>query len=192
VPVGDTLSVGPHRKTALFDLDGTLVDSDAALLAPFHALGVGAERIPPLGLPLGEACAAAGIAVEDYVARYDLDAVQPFPGVDELLRALPRWAVCSNKTRLSGLSELARLGWQPELALFSEDFDGRPKRLGPVLDALGLDATAVVFVGDTAHDRACAAEVGATFALAGWNERVVREPGDVVMAHPREVLDLLR
>ena len=51
----------PHRKTALFDLDGTLVDSDAALIAPFHALGIDPDRIPPLGLPAGEACTYAGI-----------------------------------------------------------------------------------------------------------------------------------
>jgi phosphoglycolate phosphatase-like HAD superfamily hydrolase len=178
-------------KIALFDLDGTLVDSDVALIAPFEALGVTADRMPPLGLPLGEACALAGVRVDDYLARYDPSVVQPFPGVDALLRGLPRWAVCSNKARDSGHRELERLGWKPELALFSEDFDGKPKHLPPVLDALGLEASGVVFVGDTAHDRACAAAVGATFALAGWNRRAVREPADIVLRHPAEVLDLL-
>ncbi len=183
--------VAPHRRTALFDLDGTLVDSDAALLAPFVELAVPAERRPPLGLPLGEACALAGVSVEAYLARYDTTAVGAFPGVDEMLAALPRWAVCSNKRGSSGHAELARLGWAPELALFSEDFGGQPKRLEPVLTALHLDPRDVVFVGDTAHDRACAAAVGAAFALAGWNRRVVAEPGDIVLRHPLEVLELL-
>lgn len=179
-------------KIPLFDLDGTLLDSDAALVAPFEALGVAADRMPPMGLPLGEACSIAGVGVDDYMARYDDTVVQPFPGVDALLRAVPRWAVCSNKARASGLRELERLGWEPEVALFSEDFNGQPKHLPPVLDALGLDATGVVFVGDTAHDRACARAVGATFALAGWNPRAVCEPGDIVLHDPTEVLDLLR
>ncbi len=177
--------------TALFDLDGTLVDSDAALLAPFTALSVAPDRIPPLGLPLIEACELAGILVEDYLDRYDVSVVEPFPGVEELLAQLPRWAVCSNKQRASGRRELQRLGWAPELALFSDDFGGAPKRLEPVLDALGLQPHEVLFVGDTAHDRTCAAAAGVPFALAGWNPRVDPEPGDVVLRHPSEVLDLL-
>jgi HAD superfamily hydrolase (TIGR01549 family) len=175
----------------LFDLDGTLVDSDAALQEPFTALGVAADRLPPLGLPLGEACELVGVRVADYLDRYDATAVKAFPGVDELLNALPRWAVCSNKARASGRTELERLGWTPELAMFSEDFGGRPKVLQPVLDALGLVPDEVVFIGDTAHDRSCGAAVGVSFALAGWNSRVVAEPGDIVLRHPAEVLELL-
>ena len=184
--------MGTPAKIPLFDLDGTLVDSDAALLEPFTALGVAAERVPPLGLPLVEACALAGVQVADYLERYDVTAVTAFPGVEDLLAALPRWAVCSNKERSSGHRELARLGWVPELALFSDDFGGRPKSLQPALDALGLEPGAVVFIGDTAHDRTCAAEAGVSFALAGWNPRVVSEPDDLVLHRPAEVLDLLR
>lgn len=180
-----------NRLTALFDLDGTLVDSDAALFEPWVLLGVAEERVPPLGLPLGEACTLAGVRVEDYLDRYDGTQVKAFPGVEEMLAALPRWAVCSNKARVSGLSELERLGWEPELAMFSEDFDKRPKTLGPVLDTLGLEPGAVVFIGDTAHDRTCARDAGVRFALAGWNPRVVPEADDVVLRHPSELLDLL-
>jgi beta-phosphoglucomutase-like phosphatase (HAD superfamily) len=41
-------------RVPLFDFDGTLVDSDAALTAPWHALGVD-PAVVPLGMPLGEA-----------------------------------------------------------------------------------------------------------------------------------------
>ncbi len=183
--------MAPLASMALFDLDGTLVDSDAALLAPFTVLGVEPDRVPPLGLPLDVACEQAGILVEDYEATYDLAAAQPFPGVDEMLRALPRWAVCSNKTRRAGRHELERLGWAPELALFSDDFEGRPKVLAPVLEALALEPAAAIFVGDTEHDRTCAAGVGVRFALAGWNPRAVAEPGDLVLDEPGDVLDVL-
>jgi phosphoglycolate phosphatase-like HAD superfamily hydrolase len=61
----------------------------------------------------------------------------------------------------------------------------------PVLEALGLEPDAVVFIGDTAHDRACALESGVAFALAGWNPGVVSEPSDVVLRRPADVLDLL-
>lgn len=177
-------------RIAIFDLDGTLVDSDAALLAPFEALGVDAATIP-LGLPLGAACELAGVRVSDYLAAYDGTVVEPFPGVDQMLRQLGRWAVCSNKARVSGRAELARLGWSPAIAMFSEDFDGRPKQLIPVLDALSLRPDEVLFVGDTAHDRSSAEVAGVQFALAGWNPRVRAEPGDLVLRKPASVLDLL-
>jgi phosphoglycolate phosphatase-like HAD superfamily hydrolase len=188
--VEDTASVPTRRRTPLFDLDGTLVDSDAALLAPFTALGIDPSAIP-LGLPLVEACSIAGVDVDDYLARYDVKVVQPFPGVTEMLAELDRWAVCSNKARASGVAELARLGWTPTVALFSDDFGGLPKALAPVLDALAIRAVEAVFVGDTEHDRASAATAGIDFALAGWNPRARAEPGDIVLHHPSEVLALL-
>lgn len=178
------------RLTAVFDLDGTLVDSDAALRAPFVAMGVDPEQVP-LGLPLGAACDLVGVRVDDYLAAYDGTAVHPFAGVDELLARLDRWAVCSNKARPSGRAELARLGWEPEVAMFSDDFAGRPKELAPVLEALGLAPADVVFIGDTDHDRSSARLAGVPFALAGWNPRVVPEPGDVVVHRPLDVLTLL-
>ena len=119
---------------AVFDLDGTLLDSDAALVAPFVALGVrlGGHRPGPVRWPTSAPASAS--RSRSYVAAYDTEVVQPFPGAAELVAGLDRWAVCSNKHQDSGRAELARLGWQPEVALFTDAFDG-PKALAPVLDA---------------------------------------------------------
>ncbi len=35
-----------------------------------------------------------GIAIEDFVAAYDTEIVQPYPGVAEVVERLGRWAVC--------------------------------------------------------------------------------------------------
>jgi HAD superfamily hydrolase (TIGR01549 family) len=177
-------------RLPIFDLDGTLVDSDEALAAPLLALGVAREDIT-FGRLLADECAAHGVTVEEYLARYDPTVAAPFPGVDELVAGLERWAVCSHKARASGRAELDRLGWTPEVALFAEDFGGAGKDLAPVLATFDRKGSDVVFVGDTAHDRACAHAAGATFVLAGWNARARPEPGDVVAAHPLDVLGLL-
>ena len=174
-------------SVAVFDFDGTLVDSDEALIAPFLALGIERSRIR-LGRVLAEDCANLGITVEAYLAHYDPTLSDPFPGIDELLATLPRWGVCSNKHPDSGASELARLGWAPTARAFAR---GVPKSLVPVLTDLGVTGDEVLYVGDTDHDRHCAADVGATFALAGWNPRTVAVDGELVLRDPSEVLDLL-
>ncbi len=173
----------------VFDLDGTLIDSDEALVGAFVALGVDRASVT-FGHVLEAECERLGVDVDAYLAVYDEDRSQPFAGVAAVVERLGRWAVCSNKHADSGRAELARLGWSPEVACFRDAFVG-PKQLGPVLAALELGADQIVFVGDTAHDRACAVEVGARFALAGWNPRAEPEPGDLVLARPDDVFDLL-
>jgi HAD superfamily hydrolase (TIGR01549 family) len=175
--------------TVVFDLDGTLIDSDAALLGAFVALGVPAEAVT-YGHVLADECVRLGIGVDAYLEAYDTAAAQPFAGVDAMLARLPRWSVCSNKHVDSGRAELARLGWQPEVALFADAFDG-PKRLEPVLAALGVHPGSVLFVGDTDHDRTCAAVAGCSFALAGWNPRVVPRAGDLVLERPADLVGLV-
>jgi len=173
----------------IFDLDGTLLDSDDALNAPFAALGVDLNRVR-MGLVLEEACAELGVRVADYLAHYDVTAAAAFPEVTDLVVKLGRWAVCSNKEVRSGMAELARLGWEPEVAMFADHFGG-PKHLGPVADALGVGSQDVLFIGDTEHDRRCAQAFGCRFALAGWNPRASAVAGDLVLDRPLDVLDLL-
>ena len=170
----------------VFDLDGTLLDSDEALVAPFLALGIARDDIT-FGLPLADECARLGVTVERYLEHYDSTSVQPFPGVIELVGALDRWAVCSNKHPAAGRVELARLGWTPEVAIFAGDTRTQ-KTLRPVLAELRVGGDEVVFVGDTGHDRTCAAEAGARFVLAAWNPRARRADDDLVARHPADVL----
>ncbi len=180
-----------HRPELIpvFDLDGTLLDSDAALVEPFLALGVPREDVT-FGHTLEDECRRLGIELDAYLDQYDDTVAEPFAGVTDLVGTLDQWAVCSNKHPRSGRAELARLGWTPDVALFADAFGG-PKQLGPVLDALGLAAERVLFVGDTAHDRRCAVTVGCPFVLAGWNARSVADPGDLVAATPADVVTFL-
>ena len=75
----------------VFDFDGTLVDSDDALIRPLLALGVPTEEIT-FGHAVAEECERFGIPMESYVDLYDDSAAQPFPGVDDVIGRLGRWA----------------------------------------------------------------------------------------------------
>jgi HAD superfamily hydrolase (TIGR01549 family) len=184
----------PKIEAVIFDLDGTLIDSDEALVQAFLALGVPREEIT-FGHPIEQECDRRGFTVEQYVAAYDTECVQPFHGVVAMLEGLaPRpWAVCSNKHPVSARSELERLGWEPSVAMFSSDFGGGPKKAGPVADALGIARDRLLFVGDTGHDEQCAEEAGIRFALAGWNPRTAATASSAatVLGSPADLLDLL-
>ncbi len=176
-------------RTAICDLDGTLIDSDAALVGAFLALGVERSEIS-FGHVISQECHRLGISLDQYVEAYDISAAQPFPGVAELVTHLDTWAICSNKHPVSATAELDRLGWRATVAMFADMFEG-PKRLKPVLDALELNPSQVVFLGDTDHDRHCAQAAGVEFVLAGWNPRATRHSGDVVLTSPLDLLELL-
>ena len=188
VSSGGKRRVDERFEIAAFDLDGTLLDSDQALIEPFVFLGVPRDEIS-FGHPIEVECARLGLDVADYAAAYDENAAKPFAGVEKLIDGLESWGVCSNKTRSSATAELSRLGWRPTVALFADDFGGAPKELGPVIDRLGVAPERVLFVGDTAHDLRCADDVGAGFRWAGWNPRVVAD--DRVLDQPADVLELL-
>ena len=176
----------------IFDFDGTLVDSDDALVQPFLQLGVAREEIS-FGHAISEECDRLGLSMDAYVDAYDEQVVQPFPGVAEVVAELGRWAICSNKHPRSASAELARLGWRPELAVYSDHFDWQHKRLDPVLELMGLSASQVAMVGDSAGDLRCAEEIGCPMVWAGWNPRVAAAaPEGIVLRHPRELLDLYR
>jgi HAD superfamily hydrolase (TIGR01549 family) len=176
-------------QAVIFDLDGTLLDSDRALVNAFVRCGVAAESVT-FGHLITDECARLGIPLDDYVAAYDPSDVQPFAGVGELLASLDRWAIASHKDRAMAQAELRALGWSPEVALFAQDFDG-PKSLELVLAALGLGSGEVLFVGDTAHDRSAALAAGVRYVVAGWNVRAERRSGDIVADRPGDIIGLL-
>lgn len=175
---------------AVFDFDGTMIDSDAALVAPFLELGVEPEQIS-FGHAVAVECERLGIGLDAYVEHYDTAVSQPFPGVDDLVSRLGRWSICSNKHPVSARAEIERLGWQPEVAMYADAFDWAHKELRPVLEAMGLDADQIVMVGDSEGDLRCAEEVGATMLWAGWNPRVIETaPDGLVLDRPGDLIDL--
>lgn len=182
----------PRRtyEALIFDFDGTLVDSDEELVRAFLVLGVERSEIT-FGHAIAEEVDRLGLSLEGYADAYRDDVVEPFPGVAEVMPLLGRWALCSNKHPRSGIAELARLGWEPEVAVFSDHFDWAHKRLPPVLEKLGLQAEQVAMVGDSGGDAQCAEEVGCDMVWAGWNPRVVdAAPQGIVLARPEQLLDL--
>ena len=201
------------RPLAVFDIDGTLVDSRASL----HRAACEAARV--LGLPepdydrvrmiVGLSLPKALHTLEpqltdaelaDFVAAfqasfrrmYEAGHEEPlYPGVMEHLRRLHRegWrlALATGQNRRGVARNLAREGWA-ELFLSShcaEDGPGKPDpaMLRAAMAACDALPATTTMIGDTAHDIAMAVAAGTHPLGVGWGFHTVEEQIAAGAAH---------
>ncbi len=184
-------------KLAVFDLDGTLVDSAPDIHAPLDRL-MAARGLPGFtrqevigfigdGIPalIAKAFRARGrepdaAALADYSADYAAaPAVEtrPFPGIPEALDALEaegwRMAVCTNKPEGAARDLLAALGLAHRFAAIGggDSFPVRkpdPGHLRATIEAAGGAARGAVMVGDHRNDVRAARGAGIPCLFVGW------------------------
>ncbi|WP_019013093.1 phosphoglycolate phosphatase [Elioraea tepidiphila] len=185
------------QPTALFDLDGTLVDSAPDLHAAANRmaarLGLAPYRLEEIIGMIGDgvhvlierALAARGRPfdqavyqgfLEDYAANAAV-ATRPFPGILEALDALAasgwRMAVCTNKHEHAARVLLAALGLLDRFAAIGggDTFPVRkpdPEHLFATLRAAGGAPARAVMIGDHRNDIAGAAGAGIPCVFAAW------------------------
>ena len=195
----------PAYRTVLFDLDGTLIDSIALILASYHHT-LAAHGRPPLpdavwlagvGTPLRVQLQRAATSPEDLealVATYrafnlaNHDAmVRPFPGINDLARDLRaagfRTGVVTSKTREGTQRGLRLVGLEAamEVLVCADDVANpkpHPEPVHRAVAALGADPASTIFVGDSIHDlhSGRAAGVGTGAVLWGPFGREALQP----------------
>jgi phosphoglycolate phosphatase len=182
---------------AVFDLDGTLVDSAPGIAAALtrtlgphgHAAFDAAEVAPMLGdgarVLLGRALAARGAPFDDALLApfvEDLEgqgaaASAAYEGIEAALDALAeagwRAAVCTNKPARAARALLEELGLAHRFALLlgGDSLPVRkpdPGHLLGVLAALQATPGEAVMIGDHANDLAAARGAGVRSVFAAW------------------------
>ena len=196
-------------RAVLLDMDGTLVDSDAAVerawrswsaehgVDPDRAVEVGhgrpAEATIRLLLPHLSDPQVVAAAERDHELQYDdLADVVAMPGADRLLSTLDRrglpWAVVTSADHRLAKARLTAAGLTPPLLVTVEDVRrGKPDPEGYLLAAarLGVDPTACLVVEDSAAGLEAGRRAGAvTAALRGL-------AGDVSLTGLGQLADLL-
>jgi len=196
-------------RAVLLDMDGTLVDSDAAVerawrswsaeygVDPDRAVEVGhgrpAEATIRLLLPHLSDPQVAAAAERDHELQYDdLADVVAMPGADRLVSTLDRrglpWAVVTSADQRLAKARLTAAGLTPPLLVTVEDVRrGKPDPEGYLLAAarLGVDPTACLVVEDSAAGLEAGRRAGAvTAALRGL-------AGDVSLTGLDQLADLL-
>lgn len=184
-------------QLAVFDLDGTLVDSAPDIAAALNrALGQAglaplalAEVIPMIGdgarVLIERALAARGQPFDAALLAYflgdpDIAAARltrPYDGIPEVLRALTaagwRLAVCTNKPAGPARSLLASLGLAHCFAAIAggDSFAARkpdPAHLLGTIALAGGTPDQAVMIGDHRNDVLAARGAGVRVIFAGW------------------------
>ena len=179
----------------VFDWDGTLMDSTAAIVEAIQAAAADLELPVPtqaqaahvIGLGLHEALARAVPALPPerlpaFVERYRIHyfrrdpTLAPFAGVDRLLSALEAagvpMAVATGKSRVGLDRALAQTGWSRRFVASRCADEGRPKpdpwMLNDLCSALDAPPQRTVMIGDTTHDLDMAAAAGTRSVAVTW------------------------
>lgn len=186
---------------ALFDLDGTLLDSAPDMLATVNRMRSARSRpalaladIRPVVSRGARAMAAVafpeidagGIAalVPEFLAVYAEELGRhgaPFDGVEPMLAALEaagtRWGIVTNKPEYLAARILPQLGWQDRCAVLvgGDTLAERKPHPLPLLhaaDAIGVPPGDCVYVGDDARDIVAARAAGMPSIVALWGYRL--------------------
>ena len=207
--------------TVLFDLDGTLVDSGAIILASFKhaaktvlARDVEDEQIAALvgGSNLYDQMAVLDPSrVEELVRVYREhnrplhDELQAFDGVEELVGTLAaegrKLGIVTAKGRATVDLAFAVIDLEPYFeAVVTADMTERhkpdPQPVLKALELLGSDPSEAAFVGDSPFDVGAGKAAGVFTVAVSWGnihppETLLAEGADVLVHSPQELLDVL-
>lgn len=204
-------------KAVVFDVDGTMVDTeDAVVEAKLKILaekGRTMDRTELLnkiwGKPRYKSFELLGIEDtpenHDKMTRYMLEfsyLIKFYDGIKETLRHLhdsgTRLGIVTSRIREELSYDITPSGLITlfETSICYEDSDEHkphPEPLQVFLKKSGLNAEEVLFIGDTVYDMQCADAAGVHFGLALWG---TTEPdkltGEYRLKHPSEILSLLK
>jgi pyrophosphatase PpaX len=208
-------------SVVLFDLDGTLVDSGAMIIASYrHATRTVLEREIPDEVLAGF---IGGGSIREHMRTLDEDRadelvrvyrehneplhddLQAFPGVEDLFKTLiaegRRLGVVTAKRRrtVDLAFDVLPIERYFDVVVTTESTERHKPHPDPVLyalDELGVDRGEAAFVGDSPFDVSAGKAAGVFTVAVSWGkihpEKRLREAGADVLVHsPQELLDVL-
>lgn len=198
----------------IFDIDGTLIDTEYAVL---HSLQETMKQAEDRNIPVNELSFALGITGEDALNRLTVkniplvlelwaqnmykyqDSVTVFDGIRELLDKLSaadcKMGIVTSETREEFESGFVPFGIHSyfETVICADDTKKHKPDAAPLLkymELTGAERSKILFVGDSRHDSECAQNAGVDFALAVWGSHSKTIPAKYYPDKPVEVISV--
>lgn len=173
-----TLDSWPPVRGVIFDLDGTLVDSQLDFdamraemqLEPGHSILEALQRLPE---PRASHCRS----ILERHERAGADRAVPLPGVPELLASVAergwRQAILTRNSREVSLATLAKLGIECDLLVAREDAPPKPDpaAIWQICAIWGATPREVIVIGDYRHDLEAGRRAGSRTVLYTGSRR---------------------
>ncbi len=200
-------------QTVIFDLDGTLIDSDHHnMLSLQRAVFLVEGRDVPIELVKKTSGAPTKVClemlevtkVEETIKAWDqafFDSkgrADYFDGVEETISALRKKGVITgivtsrHRHEYEAFFAHLHLFEKFDKIVFASDTElhkPHPEPLLKFLELTGRGKEGAIYIGDTAYDRDAAIAAGIDFALAGWSLHDV--PSDLVIMRPQDILEMV-
>lgn len=207
---------GKMYKYIVFDVDGTMIDTEAAVMHSYQSVifekygryFTNEELLKGYGVPTPQTLANYGFtdiekAVKDYYKYFveGLKKSSAFDGVFEVIdslkdQKLPMGIVTSrSKFEIEIDPCLQSIIHQFDSVVCSEDTTLHKPNAEPllkVMEKLKANPSETIYIGDTVFDRMCAKNAGVKFALAVWGSNNAENiDADYFLNKPAELLGII-
>ena len=199
----------------VFDIDGTLIDTEYAVL---HSLQKTIKALSGKEIPCSKLRFALGITGTDALKQLDIKdipyalrlwdknmcgyatTVKVFDGITELLENLLKsncnMGIVTSKTKEEFENDFYPFGISHYFKTITcaDDTQEHKPNAAPLLKYLEIskaDRRQILYIGDSEYDSMCAENAGVDFALATWGNYNKNIKTDYFLERPTDVLSLI-
>lgn len=203
-------------KCLIFDIDGTIIDTEKAVISSLQKLlkvetGIDypADELSfVLGIPGSVSLKQLNITDTEtacekwnnYMKEFYND-IRVFPDLEEIIKRLHdlkiKTGIVTSKTKQELIDDFNPFGLHEyfDYIVCADDTNKHKPHPEPILKCLEISKASpseTIYIGDTSYDMQCAQSAGVDFALALWGTKDSNLNAKIKLNHPKEILDIVK